>query len=269
MSEFSDLVTDVEKMIRQKTILMSDIEKLNDAIKSQRAEFDELVHKVDSIKAGIEAERALSIKNIEDSNRNQSRVINAELERLNEASKEHEGREKSIAAAESRQRQKENELRGLEVLLIEREKAVILAEANQKVKESELSVKNDDVLLKIGKLENHIVQLKLILQQDRDLKIELEKISQSIKRKGEELHIFEKSIFEKQEKFSEQESNNLKRANELDFIESELNKETKENKRIRDSLDERKKNLDDKERALDAEKIEMAMKVAKANVKNK
>lgn len=266
MSEFTDLVTDVEKLIRQKTVLMAENERLKENIEIQRKESSALEANIDSIKAQIESDRVLSAKKIEDFSKNQSRVIAGELDRLNEASKTHEIREKENSGTEARQRQKENELRGFEASLLEREKTVIIAESKQKITDTELSAKNDDISIKLGRLESHLAQLKLILQQDKDLKNELVKIQEANKIKELELKNLDKHASEKNKKATEIEVKNEERVKSLDFLESELNKEIKQNNDFRVELDNRKKALDDKERALDAEKTEMAMRVAKSRV---
>lgn len=269
MSDFSDLVTDVEKLIRQKTVLLADVENLSTAKLRTQEELTKMEESLSDILDEVEDKRLRSESSIKKISENQSRVIRIEMERLEELSNKSEIQEKELAETKSKQSQKENELRGLEVALIDREKNAILKEAEQKIQDHELSAKNDDISTKVSRLENYLKEIKIILQQDKDLKVELDKIQESNKARHQELQQFEEDLQKRQKLCIEHEARNIKCKNELQSAEDNLGKAIKENESYRSGLDKRKKDLEDKERALDAEKTEMAMKLAKANIKNK
>ena len=269
MSEFTDLVTDVERLIRQKTVLLADVERATEQAKVVRQQLERLEQNVESINSAIESKKRESLRDIEAYNKNQGNVIAVELKRLEDAYKSHDAQQREQSETDARQRQRENELRGLEALLLEREKNVILSEAKQKTIDAEISAKNDDILQKMAKLKNYIEQLKITLQENEQSKNEIVKANESINKRQVELKDLEREISLKMidcERIEKKNSEELKKLEEKSTL---IDKKLSENNEFRALLDKRKKDIDDKERSLDAEKTEMALSIAKARIKNK
>ena len=267
MSEFTDLVTDVEKLIRQKSVLLAETTNLEERKKQTLKELEGLDGKLEAIKAEIESDKEKSKAEIKSYSENQSRVISKELKRLEQLSPEIDERLKQAAELENKNSQELNELRGLEVQLSEKEKAIIIRQSDQDLKDKDLKLREEDVSAKLIKLEKYIKELRVLLSQDAELKDDIEKGQHSLKSHQEELMNYEKRLKAEADLAEKAKSDLSKKILQLEIYAQKLEKEKRQLEEYRASLDLRKKNLEDKDAALESEKVEIAMIMARSKSK--
>jgi len=269
MSEFTDLVSDMENLIKQKPVILADIANLQRNKQALIAELDVLGKSLDSIKTGIEIEREKAKNEIKTYNEHQAIVIRKEIDRLNKAAEATNALISKNMIVEAEQRQRENELNALHYKLVELEKSLNEKDSSLKSLQVDLNKKHDDSTIKLNKVESHIKEIRRLFIDNEQLKVDLEKQMDSTKEQLAVLSDKKNSLLLELRQFNNEKSEFEASKLEVLTLKEKLHIEIADAEKQRLFLDKRKKDLDDKQRALEAEKAELAFQSAKISAKEK
>ena|SRR3990167_3160743 len=266
MSEINELTQEFEKLLKQKPILKIEIMQLEGEKNSLKSELEDIQRNIDHILADIETKKAKAMEEVRIFSDKQKRTIGDEIVRMESQRKEDEERREQLKLQATVQNRKENELNALSNNVTEERHLVVEMQAKISIEQSILDKKDQEVTLNLSKIESLVKEAKRILTDQENIKRGNQDVERANAIKAKELKNERSTLDIKEEKLNERSEILLNEANHLEIQKDKQNKREIAQEEKQRSLDKYKKDLNDQENSLKADKVNLAMERAKFNV---